>query len=180
MQIFADIIDIITKHEIYDIPPATRMPQFETAILQAACGSPEQYQRVIEFLTAKKEETNTDEELARRIEEELIQHIASAEPLIGKTVMNPLTERIFIRSQVLEHWFKDASYMDKKHPSEVIRNMAKTGMLSQVDPNLLRWPHHDRGTLKRRSGILWNYSAANEDTRVIALLKNKAVEIIEG
>jgi len=180
MQIFSDIIDTITRHEIYDIPPATRMPQFETAILQAACGSPEQYQRVIEFLTAKKEETNTDEELARRIEEELIQHIASAEPLIGKPVMNPLTERIFIRSQVLEHWFKDAGYMDKKHPSEVIRNMAKTGMLPQVDPNLLRWPHHDRGTLKRRSGILWNYSAANEDTRVIALLKNKAVEIVEG
>ena len=70
--------------------------------------------------------------------------------------------------------------MDKKHPSEVIRNMAKTGMLPQVDPNLLRWPHHDRGTLKRRSGILWNYSAANEDTRVIALLKNKVVEIVEG
>ena len=180
MQIFADIIDIITKHEIYDIPPATRMPQFETAILQAACGSPEQYQRVIAFLSTKKEETNTDEELARRIEEEISQHIVSTAPLPGRSVINPTSERIFIRSHVLEAWFKDASYMDKKHPSEIIRNMAKTGMLPQVDPNLLRWPHHDRGALKRRSGILWNYRSDCEDTRVIALSKGKATEIIEG
>ncbi len=180
MQIFADIIDIITKHEIYDIPPATRMPQFETAILQAACGSPEQYQRVIAFLSTKKEETNTDEELARRIEEEIFQHIVSTAPLPGRSVISPTSERIFIRSHVLEAWFKDASYMDKKHPSEIIRNMAKTGMLPQVDPNLLRWPHHDRGALKRRSGILWNYRSDCEDTRVIALSKGKATEIIEG
>ena len=180
MQIFADIIDIITKHEIYDIPPATRMPQFETAILQAACGSPEQYQRVIAFLSTKKEETNTDEELARRIEEEISQHIVSTAPLPGRSVISPTSERIFIRSHVLEAWFKDASYMDKKHPSEIIRNMAKTGMLPQVDPNLLRWPHHDRGALKRRSGILWNYRSDCEDTRVIALSKGKATEIIEG
>ena len=181
MQIFSDIIDIIGNHEIYDIPPATRMPQFETMILQAACGSPEQYQRVISFLLTKKEETNTDEELARRIEEELIQHILSTKPLLGQDVIDPHKDRIFIRSHVLEAWFKNESYMDRRHPSEIIRNMAKTGMLPQVDPNLLRWPHHDRGHLKRRSGILWNYRSEQEDTRVIALAKDKiAVEILEG
>lgn len=179
MQIFADIIDIIETHQGYDIPPATRMPQFETAILQAACGSPEQYQRVVAFLTDKKEETNTDEELARRIEEEIMQRIVDTKPIMGMPIMDPTKERIFIRSYVLECWFKNETWISK-HPAEIIRNMAKTKMLPQVDPATTRWPHHAGKELKRRSGIMWNYRAEGDQTRVIGLEKEKtAIEIVK-
>jgi len=184
MQIFADIIDIIETHQSYDIQPVTRMPQFETAILQAACGSPEQYQRVIAFLTEQQEETNTDEELARRIEEEIMQRIIETKPVIGMPVMDPARERIFIRSYVLEHWFRNETWLPSKHPAEAIRNMARTKMLPQVDPNLLRWPHHVDKKLKRRSGIMWNYKAEGDQTRVISLEKDKntvnVIEVTEG
>lgn len=181
MQIFSDIADIIATHQAYDLPPATRMPQFETEILQAACGSPEQYQRVIAFLNEKKEETNTDEELARRIEEELNQHIADTKPVLGMSALDPTRERIFIRSHVLEMWFRNEAWLNTKHPAEVIRNMAKTKMLPQVDPVVTRWPHNPDPHLKRRSGIMWNYRADGDQTRVIGLEKEKtAVEIVEG
>lgn len=181
MQIFADIIDIIENHHQYDIPPATRMPQFETTILQAACETPEQYQRVIGFLTEKKEETNTDEEMARRIEEEINQRIIDTKTAMGTPVMDPARERIFIRSQVLESWFGRETWLNAKHPAEIIRNMARIKMLPQVDPNVSRWPHNSGRTIKRRSGIMWNYKAEGEQTRVIGLEKEKtAIEIIEG
>ena len=136
---------------------------------------------MIAFLTEQQEETNTDEELARRIEEEITQRIIDTKPIIGTGIMNPAKERIFIRSYVLECWFKNETWLTSKHPAEVIRNMARTKMLPQVDPNLMRWPHHVGKKLKRRSGIMWNYKAEGDQTRVIGLEKEKtAVEIIEG
>ena len=179
MQIFADIIDIIQTHRIYDIPPATRTPEFETRILQAACGSPEQYQRIIENLIGIKEETNIDEELARRIEEEITQRLLGIKPVFGTPAVNPKTDRIFIRSYVLEAWFKNIPWIDQRHPAEIIRNMAKTKMLPQIDPKLQRWPNHEEKKLKRRSGILWNWKA-DGPVRVISMEKDKtAIEIEE-
>ena len=180
MKIFADIVDIISSHTVYDIPPATRMPMFETTILQAACGSPEQYQRVIDFLVGKKEETNIDEELARRIEEEICSRIVNTRPAMGRAAINPQKERIFIRSHVLESWFRNESWLDKKHPAEVIRNMARTGILPQVDPALLRYPHHNGQEIKRRSGIMWNYRGEAPDVRIIGWEDKCACEIITG
>lgn len=182
MQIFSDIIDIIKNHKGYDIPPVTRMPQFETAILQAACGSPEQYQRVVEFLVDKKDETNTDEELARRIEEEITQRLISVKAVMGEPIIDPQNDRVFIRSYVLESWFSSSSWIEKKHPAEIIRNMARTGMLAQVDPKIQRWPSHADKKIKRRSGIMWNYKAdASKPTRVVSIERDKtAIEITEG
>lgn len=182
LQIFADIIDIISSHEAWDIQPQTRVPGFETTILQAACGTPEQFQRVINFIVAEKEETNTDEEMARRIEEEITQRLISVKTLMGRNVIDPKTERVFIRSHVLESWFRNETWIGKQSPAEIIRGMAKTGMLPEIDPQVRRFPHHDSDKFKRRSGILWNPHAEGEDTRVVALSGDdkSAVEIAEG
>lgn len=178
MKIFADIIDMIDRHRIYDLPPATRTPEFETRVLQAACGSPEQYQRVIDFLIGKKEETNTDEEIARRIEEEIAQKLREVKPILNSFIMNPEKERIFIRSCVIEEWFRGKTWIDR-HPVSVIRNLAQTAMLPQVCPKVQAWPHHSSDTLKRRSGILWNPAAPGAETRIIGLVNDReAVEIV--
>ncbi len=178
-QIFADIIDIITAHHTFDIPPVTRMPAFETTILQAACGTPEQYQRVIQSLLTAKEETNMDEELAKRIEEEITQRLLSVKPIMGRPMINPHTDRVFIRTYVLETWFKNETWLNHKYPAEIIRNLARIGILANVDPDVKRYPPRDHGALKRRSGILWNAKSESE-TRIIGLEDKKAAEIIEG
>ena len=121
----------------------------------------------MEFLTNKKEETNTDEELARRIEEEITQKLANTKALFGYPDINPQTDRIFIRSYVLEEWFSGETWIGRKTPSEIIRGMAKTGMIDQVDPVLMRWPAHSGKQFQRRSGIMWNYKQRNNDVRVL-------------
>ena len=74
---------------------------------------------------------------------------------------------------------------------EIIRGMAKTGMIAQVDPVLMRWPAHAGGTFQRRSGIMWNYTQRDRDVRVLGFTastsdaqkgihKSKAVVEIAG
>lgn len=176
LQIFADIIDILEKHVPYDIPPSTRMPKFETAVLQAACGSPELYQRVIGYLAEKKDETNTDEDLARRIEEEIELLFADTKPVIGADPINVRTDKVFIRNDALDDWFHGKSWIEK-YPVAIIRNMAKTEMLKQVSATVTRYPHHSNEKINRRSGILWNHQLPGEP-RVIGLKKKEIVEII--
>ena len=191
LQIFADILDIIRNHVPFETPPVTRVPQFEVTILQAACQTDEQYKKVMEFLTQKKEETNTDEELARRIEEEITQKLENVEPLFGHSAIDPATDRVFIRSYILEEWFKGETWLGRKTPTEIIRGMAKTGMIGQVDPVLMRWPAHQGGNFQRRSGIMWNYTQREKDVRVLgftaatteaqkANYKNRAIVEIVG
>ena len=177
MQIFADIIDILDTHTPFDIDPATRTPKFETTVLQAACGSPEQYQRVIEFLLGKKEETNTDDDLAKRIEEEIEIQMLSVRPVIGMPVFNAKTDKVFIRTDALDEWLKGKSWIDK-YPTSVIRNMAKTGMLPQVCPSITKWPHHATEKIKRRSGIMWNHTI-NGEPRIIGLKGKEIIEITD-
>ncbi|MBO4304635.1 MAG: hypothetical protein J6A21_08630 [Lentisphaeria bacterium] len=178
-QIFSDIIDLISSHRTFDIPPVTRMPAFETTILQAACGTPEQYQRVMETLLLTKEETNMDEELAKRIEEEIVQKLLSVKSALGSPVIDPRTDKVFIRTYVLENWFKNETFLNHKYPAEVIRNLARIGILANVDPNVKRFPPRDHGNLKRRSGILWNYKTEGA-TRIIGMENHDAIEITEG
>lgn len=172
LQIFADILDVIRNHKPFDVTPVTRVPQFEVTILQAACQTEEQYQKVMNFLMNRKEETNTDEELARRIEEELTQKLINTPALHGHPAINPQTDRIFIRSCILEAWFLNSPWIGRKTPTEIIRNLAKTGMITQVDPVLMRWPAHNRELFQRRSGIMWNYARKENAVRVLGFTVN--------
>ena len=191
LQIFADILDIIRNHQPFAAAPVTRVPQFEVTILQAACQTEEQYLKVMQFLTNKKEETNQDEELARRIEEEITQKLKNVDPLFGHPAIDPATDRVFIRSYILEEWFKGETWIGRKTPTEIIRNLAKTGMIGQVDPVMMRWPSHQDEVFTRRSGIMWNYTQREKDVRVLGftaatteaqkvIYKNRAVVEIAG
>ena len=178
LQIFSDIIDLLDSHVPYEgIEPVTRMPKFETAVLQAACGSPEQYQRVIEYLTDRKDEANTDEDLARRIEEEIEILFSAARNVIGTQPLSSRTDKVFIRTDALDEWFHGKSWIEK-YPVSIIRNMAKTEMLKQVSSTITRYPHNVNEKIKRRSGIMWNHQLPGEP-RIIGLKKKEIVEIID-
>ena len=112
-----------------------------------------------------------------RIVEEINANLINTKPLLGKNVINTHSDQVFIRTSVLEQWFKNEQWI--KNPAEVIRNLARIGMLPNVDPDMKRYPPRDRAGLKRRSGILWNCQGEGE-IRVIGTDKNKAIEIIEG
>lgn len=173
-QIFADIIDILENHHVYAIPLSTRCPKFEATILQAACGTPELYQLACEFIANKKDETNTDEELARQIEEKLEVHLADVKPILGAPAFNLKTDRIFFRSDVLNEWLRD---VEIRNPASLIRNMARVKLLEQVSPIVTKWPHHADEKIKRRSGILWNYQKEG-NVRVIGV-KGKGFAEVE-
>ena len=176
LQIYADIIDLIETHAPYRIAPSTRMPKFEVTILQAACGTPEQYQRVIEYLLDKKGESNTDEDIARRIEEEIELIFTETRNICGTNPINIRTDKVFIRSDVLDEWFKNKSWIDK-YPGTVIRNMAKTEMLKQVSPIITIYPHNPNEKIKRRHGIMWNYQLPGEP-RIVGYKNKEIIEVV--
>lgn len=154
MQIMADIIDILSTHKAFDIAPVTRTPEFEVNVLQAACQTPEMYSKVVTFIMDKKEETNTDEDVARRVEEEfseLIKHVAVIRGL------KPITEEdgVFIYSDVIEDWFADKDWLGKNVIQE-IRALGRSGMIRKIDSSVMRYPPKDRQGIRKRSGILWN------------------------
>jgi hypothetical protein len=183
MTIFADIIDILSRHQFFPgCDPETRTPEFEFRVLQPACRTKDQYLRVIEYLKQKKEETNEDEEIARRIEEELYQHLNSGvKPLSGAGPVSPKKDRIFIRSAVLEHWFAGAVWLDRRKPVSVIRNLAQTGRLNVIDTKINRFPHHPEAGQRRAHGVMWGLPG-NEDSpvRMIDLIDRNIEEIPEG
>lgn len=183
MEIFADIIDMLERHQFFPgCEPVTRTPEFEYRVLQPACKTKEQYLKVIEYLQQNREDTNEDEEIANRIQEELYQQLNSGISVCyGAGPINPKTDRIFIRSTVLEHWFSGATWLDNKRVSSAIRNLAKTGKLNVVEPKIRRYPHHPKEGQHRFHGIMWNMSTdTDRAVRIIDLVGKKVVEITEG
>lgn len=181
MEIFADIIDILQKHQFFSgCEFSTRAPEFEYRVLQPACRTKEQYLKVIEYLNQNKEDTNEDEELANRIKEELFQHLNSGiSPIGGTEAINPKTDRIFIRSSVLEHWFSKDVWLDNKRVSSTIRTLAKTGKLDVIEANVRRYPHHPKEGQRRFHGVMWNMTGEKGKVRMISMLDNKVLEMTE-
>ena len=173
LQIFGDIIGILDSHHFYNLPLTTRFPKFESLVLQSACGSPEAYQMACEYIAGKRDETNTDEELARQIEEKLEVHLADVKPVLGSMMLNLRTDKIFFRSDVLKEWLKDS---ELRNPASVIRNMARTKLLDRVSPTVTKWPHNTNDKIKRRHGILWNYEIKG-DARVVGIKGREFIEV---
>lgn len=176
-NVFADIIDLLAKHQRFDLPIATRTPEFETKVLQAVCQNVEPFMEVINFLNGQKEETNSDEELARRIEEDIIANLAAVAPFVNRPEFDIENDKIFIRSNLIEEWLNNKAYLDRK-PVTIIRNLAQTKMLSRIAPNVKIYPHNTTEGIHRRNGIMWNYTS-NKQVRIVGLKNNKPCEIIK-
>lgn len=174
-QIFADIIDMLSNHQSFNIQPITRTPEFEVLVLQAACRTPENFNQVTEQLAALKASTNVDEDLARRIEEVIQQNLLNIELAPGRPQVNPEADRVFIRSDVIEAWLGNKSWMERR-PIHVIRNFSKIGLLDRISPRVVKYPHNGSN---RRHGIMWNH-ASEDDVRIIGMVSERKIgEIIE-
>ncbi len=161
LEIVADIVSMLDSHKPFDIPPGTRFPEFEQSILQPCCGSQEMLIEVLSYMEKARSESNIEEEQARSIAEVFDFNIAK----LGFDHNTP----VFIRTDVANSWGRSAlkeSYDYKGYPVQLIRNLAKIGMLPQIDQHIKRWPTSSKSD--RVSGIAWRFSDATEHAHVLS------------
>ncbi|MCL2103691.1 MAG: AAA family ATPase, partial [Kiritimatiellaeota bacterium] len=176
-RIFADIIDILENHQPFDRAPVSRCPEFETEILQAMCGSEENYGMVCSAIAESRAETNIEEEQARQIEDEITAQLQG----LGIT---PGEDKVFIRSDTLNLWMSGI-HNAAKISIQDIRNYVKMGLLKQADKKVTRYPNDGRGSKGklRRSGILWTGENVQGGeafpVKIVGIKGDKSIGIIE-
>ena len=163
MEILADLIDLLEKHQQFDLPPMTRCPEFETMVLQAFCRDTDEYSNVVKLIAQNKAETNVEDDLAKQIEEIIRFKLIEIDctPRI-----NPDTDRVFIRSEVVNNWFRGEGVMDGRPTVQTIRNLANLGLISKIDKKLRKFPHHGP---EQRQGVLWKPVNFDSESRIIVI-----------
>lgn len=150
LEILSDVISRLRNHTLFPgIAPKTRFPEFEGAILQAWCDTPEEFAAVLETIHSQRIESNSEEDMARDIEDQFKHNIRS----VG---LDPDSQAIFIRSQVVDRWVLDCI---ERHqvvgtPTQMVRNFGKLRLIKQVHPKTKIFPFNGPG---RRRGIMWNW-----------------------
>jgi len=155
-EIIADITAILDNPNRIRCKANTRFPEFETSILQALCADEESYTEAIAHLSACRSDTNVEDEQARVIEDTIRDNLVELK-------LHPENDTVFIRSNVIEHWFKDVMERRDGWVMQHIRNLAKMRLIPKIDPQVKRYPHHGE---QRRAGILWN----NSDQSMVKIL----------
>jgi 5S rRNA maturation endonuclease (ribonuclease M5) len=143
-QIFSDALDILNKHKPFEgLKPVSRVPEFETRILQAMCANEAEYEAVCHHLAESRSEGNVEEEQALQATETLryrLQELPNGAPD---------TSMVFIRAEVVERWL--APIGDGMKVPDV-RNLAKVGLMPNIDKTIKRFPAQKD---LRRTGIMW-------------------------
>ena len=142
LNIFADIIDILSTHVPYDRAPVTRVPEFEVDIVQPMCGGVEMYDAVCKAIEKTKSEANLDEDEARHIDETIRYRLRDFS-------IDPDERKAFVRTEVIDYWFKE-----KKIKTQDIRTHSKCGMLPCVDKTKRVFPDVKQNKW-RGSGVMW-------------------------
>lgn len=159
-MIFADMIDILNRHKPFDRQCVSRFPEFEELVLQAFCEDEAEYDTVCADLTDTRSEVNTEEELARQVEEVFRYRLQ-------ELPVTPEDNVVFIRSGVIDRWFAD---LDGGVNMQGVRNLAKIGLLPNIDKSVKRFPLNDHGQNKglRRSGVMWVGEAVERNTAAMS------------
>ena len=161
MEIFSDIIAMLSAHMPFPgVAPTTRFPEYESIVLQPCCGSPETLREVLAHVSASRSASNIDEDMARLITENFRFNVAKA---IGSAI----EQAVFIRSELVNSWGRQAiadTYEFHGKPAQLVRNLAKIGLMRDVDRDIAHWP--PEGTT-RHSGVAWCFTDSTETAIVI-------------
>ena len=171
LEIVSDIISMLKAHTPYAIAPGTRFPEFEEAILQPCCGSPEATRAVLAHITEARAESNVEEDQARAIKD------------VFETQLSRLGldgQPCFIRTEVANSWGRaavrdSADTIGKAPPIQLIRNLAKIGMLPKVDPHMKRWPTSSVAK-DRISGVSWGLPIESKSAYIITRGMNEEIK----
>lgn len=161
MEIFADIIQMLSKHKPFPgVLPQTRFPEFDLLVLQPCCGTPELLEYVYNHIVGARADSNIEEDMARMISETFTANIAAA-------LRSEIPRPVFIRSELVNSWGRraiDDTYEYKGKPIQLIRNLAKMRLLPQVDRKITRWPTNAD---TRFSGIAWGFTDTTEQATIL-------------
>jgi hypothetical protein len=156
LEIVSDIIHMLAHHVPFGVPTSIRFREFEERILQPCCGSPETLAEVIAHVSNARTDSNIEADQARSIVDTFEYELNSL-GLAGHPA--------FIRSDVANTWGRKAlneanSSEYKGRPVHLIRNLAISGFLPQVDREFKRIERD--GKRERHSGIAWGVTDATE------------------
>lgn len=165
LNIMSDIIDIVSRHRQYPIPTRTRFAEFEVTILQPCCGSPEATMNVLDHIANIRADSNVDEEQARVIIDDFNHNLSK---------LGLETTPAFIVSRVVNSWggsalsglHQNADKSKRELPIQAIRQLAKIGLIKQVDESIKRWPVSSRSG-SRYSGVAWNFNGYNHSATLV-------------
>ena len=103
----------------------------------------------MKLIAQNKADTNVEDDIAKQIEEILRFKLIELEctPRI-----NPDADRVFIRGEVLELWFRHESVADGRRIVQTIRNLANLGLMPNIHKRLRCYPHHGPN---QRKGVMW-------------------------
>lgn len=166
-KIIADIISML-EEDHFTASVQTRFPEFETSILQAVCAGEEEYESAITHWQARRSESNIEDEHSRIINDTIREQLADLN-------IHPDQNAVFLRTQVIEHWLKDAISSDSYigNLPQYVRNLAKMGLLPEISPKIKRYPMNGNN---RRSGFMWHKDSENS---VITLALNSKKQSVE-
>ena len=150
LQILADIIGALKANEPFEVATTTRYPEFEQQVLQAQCGDLGEYSEAIKTISSDQQTANLEEDVAARIGETIRHNLMN----LG---LAPDMDSYFIRTEVIDLWFRNVPMPVDGDIKQQIVNAAKHGMLPEVDKSIRRWPHNGPS---RRRGFLWNRLAS--------------------
>ncbi|NLT15573.1 MAG: hypothetical protein GXY05_14670, partial [Clostridiales bacterium] len=163
MQIFADIIDILSRHQPFDIQPATRHAEFEREVLQAMCGDEDTYKYVISQLRESKESANVELDECHQLIDCIRANLADINGI------SPSRDCVWIYSDLFKFWTQDL--FDRRITCQDCRNFAREGMTPHFDQNLDRFPRSSSSDL-RRSGVMWiGENAEGNRAKIVGLYK---------
>ena len=154
LQIFADIIDLLSNSKVIPVPASTRFPEFEQEILQKCCKNESELKSVQAVILEAREESNNEEELAMQIEEVLAERIADIHD-------TPKYHQFFIPTKTVWMWLKDGmegSFKDDSDAIQKVRDFSKNRLLHSILPKPDRFPHHETNGVKKRKGVMWQGS----------------------
>ena len=93
--------------------------------------------------------------------------------LPGTLPIDPVLDAVFIRTEAVKYICRKIGIEHRE--LETVRMLAASGLLPRLSAAIKRYPHHDNGIVRRKSGIMWNMSSA--DIRIIDLIDGKLMEI---
>jgi hypothetical protein len=174
LEIVSDIIHMLETHTPYDTPCRTRFREFESRILQPCCGSQEMTERVLDHVSGVRQDSSIAEDQARAMADVFGYEIET----LGLDANAPC----FLSSEIVNAWgrraLNDSSGPEYKgRPIQLVRNLAKAGLLPKVDIDYTRLERD--GKRIRHSGLGWGTTDSTNDVFLIRKNGNGQIEWLE-
>lgn len=162
-HIFADMLDIISNHKIYDCDCFSRHRQFEMDVMQAVCDTEEDYKGMMEEIQASAVVANVDSESCQ----EIIDIIANE---LTDLKFNPQTDSVWIPTNVLKKWLNDNG-IDKTIAN--IRQYVIDKHTERLDISIEQFPRTS-GKARTR-GVMWVGEKATRDMAITLQMIGKKI-----